>query len=1137
MKITRIRNLVPAPKDAEQLYLVVTPSRLSINESGDWKDGRDTVSVEVWRRKGNEAQTQEGMGDYAVYVYRNGSIAAIQKNNPSFSLQASKTDNSLEFRLIVCDNCVQTVTVDISRDGTGLASVTEYYLAAAASSGITTATSGWTTDPTATAATITATKKYLWNYEEITYTDGSVMLTTPVIIGRYGDKGVGISSVTEYYLSSSQVTGITRSTSGWTTDPTATAATLTALRKYLWNYEKITFTNGTTELTDPVIIGVYGDKGDKGDTGDTGESGVGISSVTEYYLAADASSGITTATSGWTTDPTATAATITATKKYLWNYEKITYTDGSVMSTTPVIIGRYGDKGDKGVSITSVTEYYLASASATGVTTSTSGWTTNPSAAAATITATKKYLWNYEVISYSDGTTESTYPVIIGVYGDKGDKGNGIASTTTYYLTTTMSSGVTRSTEGWTSEYRQGTPDMPFVWRYTDTLYSDGTHTYTDCELVYAYSAGSNHNLLEQTNFSSLLSMDKWVQRSLYVVQDDYTGDDPEDDPEESKVGIATGLQAHNAYYDETDYGLPTISHKEILSQAVRDSNADKLDAGTWYTLSFWYKATKTEYLFPEDAEKTQATYGFFFRTLRLTKGVEYTYYANGSVENPDEGYLLVQVGNNFTEADGTTVWEGYAIRIYSDTAETQSLTFTAQHDGLYRISAYSFKSQSVVGGNVTVNWYRIVAGDRILATYAYPSIIDTSVKGIVDGTQQSMRGDGYVAWGSSADWVRHSVTFKTKKKISDGNKYVLFRLLPGVADGLTRSVHICMPKLEVGMQATGYMSNEGSIHAAQPRRRRWALSTEYLAGGVDEPYLDAVLYQAAGETAFYRCIRSHVSDDKNKPTGTDGAEYWTNENSAFFENLSTDLFFATKAYVDNLIATMIQTGYEGSPHIEAEGAKFKIFGNGQYPAIFLAVNDDGKAVLRFQNETTGEFLYDLGPEGIMKTFNEMEDSWDEYSFHKLTDVTRVSELLNILSSMCGTYYRFSEGYKQIQTGNFTQKEYHISGTSTPSAYNSSYFEEKDYNGSNIPDGWYCKPNNGSYMLKLGMVDSVADQIYIVHIYKFINGKLVYSVPVYFRSKDPNAAFASVGCDEDGNELSRTVYPYLYSYWLSNLHT
>ena len=81
--------------------------------------------------------------------------------------------------------------------------------------------------------------------------------------GVNGEDGVGIKSIKEYYLATSASSGVTRNTSGWTTS----VQTINSTKKYLWNYECVTFTDNTFHYTDPVIIGVYGDKGDKGDPG------------------------------------------------------------------------------------------------------------------------------------------------------------------------------------------------------------------------------------------------------------------------------------------------------------------------------------------------------------------------------------------------------------------------------------------------------------------------------------------------------------------------------------------------------------------------------------------------------------------------------------------------------------------------------------------------------------------------------------------------------------------------------------------------------------------------------------------------------------------------------------------------------
>lgn len=82
-----------------------------------------------------------------------------------------------------------------------------------------------------------------------------------------------------------------------------------------------------------------------------GQNGVGIENITKYYLASDRNIGITTGTDGWTI----VMQQITPEKKYLWSYENTSYTNGTSINTTPVIIGVHGDNGADG-NPTGVTE-------------------------------------------------------------------------------------------------------------------------------------------------------------------------------------------------------------------------------------------------------------------------------------------------------------------------------------------------------------------------------------------------------------------------------------------------------------------------------------------------------------------------------------------------------------------------------------------------------------------------------------------------------------------------------------------------------------------------------------------------------------------------------------------------------------
>ena len=221
--------------------------------------------------------------------------------------------------------------------------------------------------------------------------------------GTTGSTGVGVSKVQEYYLISSSKTGVTTSTSGWSTS----VQTPTEAKRYLWNYEKITYTDGSTASTQPCVIGMYS------------EDGRGISRITEYYARSTSNS---TKPTLWSTTP----PTLTATYKYLWNYEKITYTDGTTSQTTPAVIGVYGDKGDQGDkgNTGNYTELRFAKNGSTTTPPSLSKTSLNPSGWSTTTptVGTAEYLWMTSAVKNGAGTqlvSQWTTPVRITPYDGK----------------------------------------------------------------------------------------------------------------------------------------------------------------------------------------------------------------------------------------------------------------------------------------------------------------------------------------------------------------------------------------------------------------------------------------------------------------------------------------------------------------------------------------------------------------------------------------------------------------------------------------------------------------------------------------------------------------------------------------------
>lgn len=243
-----------------------------------------------------------------------------------------------------------------------------------------------------------------------------------------GDTGKGIKSTAITYQASSS--GTTVPTGTWSGSiPTVLAG------QYLWVRTILSYSDNTTSTIYSVSR--------MGANGATGSNGKSIGSVVNYYLATASSSGVTAATSGWTT----AVQSVSAAKKYLWNYEVVKYTDGTVASTTaPCVIGSYGDqgsKGDKGATggtgptgngIKSITEHYAVS-------TSNSSAPTTWSTAVPTMTETNKYLWNYETITYTNNTTNDTAKRVIGVYGNKGATGEDGKNGTNLWVNPLFESG------------------------------------------------------------------------------------------------------------------------------------------------------------------------------------------------------------------------------------------------------------------------------------------------------------------------------------------------------------------------------------------------------------------------------------------------------------------------------------------------------------------------------------------------------------------------------------------------------------------------------------------------------------------------------------------------------------------------
>lgn len=124
--------------------------------------------------------------------------------------------------------------------------------------------------------------------------------------------------------------------------------------------------------------------------------------------------------------------TITVTKKFSFGVAKTGQTGQQ---------GPQGNPGANGTSITGVASKFKLNNSTTAPTID-SSWSDTPSAP----TSSNKYLWSYEIITYSDSTTSNTAAHIVGTYGATGSAGatwyTGTAITGTSTTPTSYATGI-----------------------------------------------------------------------------------------------------------------------------------------------------------------------------------------------------------------------------------------------------------------------------------------------------------------------------------------------------------------------------------------------------------------------------------------------------------------------------------------------------------------------------------------------------------------------------------------------------------------------------------------------------------------------------------------------------------------------
>ena len=511
---------------------------------------------------------------------------------------------------------------DPGEASSGIASIYEVYGNSASA----------TTEPTTWTAqipTYDAQKPYLWNALAVLTTDAGA---TPT----YHDKeclGEGVSSIRERYAATSTNSAPAHATiqdvegNDWQDD----MPSLSPTNRWLWNLEIMEYIDGRSKTwTNPALIGHYGADG---------ANGTGITSITEMY--GNSSSETTApADSAWQT----TVPAHDDNNPYLWNCIRIIYDDNRGT--------QYTDKQCLGQGVRSVTEYYKTTTSATAPSTpspsSMTGWsTTMPS-----VDSTNRWLWNVELITYLDSRADTcTTPSCIGHYGADGSTGRSIIEVVEQYAI--HSNAALPPTSGWQDNtIPTATTSKPYVWNREKIIYSSGSPTYTQGQLMgkdifsitEQYAVSTSGSTAPSSGWGDYASIASQLRKGRYLWNREvivysngyasttttpccigYQGTDGEDGTDAAEVqqnllsdanfqeGIAqniaidqgwwtihgekvTGIDGKTAmFYDNTEGD----TYVEMLNQMLfKLGYVQKIEPGEYYTLSFWAKGTQVDTFF-----------------------------------------------------------------------------------------------------------------------------------------------------------------------------------------------------------------------------------------------------------------------------------------------------------------------------------------------------------------------------------------------------------------------------------------------------------------------------------------------------------------------------------------------------------
>jgi hypothetical protein len=318
---------------------------------------------------------------------------------------------------------------------------------------------------------------------------------------------------------------------------TTTIQTMDKLNKYLWNYEETIYSLGSSDVTDPVILGVYGETGDSGaslqikyissktvptitnnnvsawsDTvpspadgekiymtqklstdmnwstpiqisGADGEAGKDGSDIEYVYYRNNTGSTPSTpsynSSNQLTTDWFASPQGID--KDHMYEFVSVrTKPAGSKQwsgFSTPVVWSKWGEKGQDGDGVEYL--YYRSNSDKAPSYPGGLTWTDEPQG----VTPTQQY----EYVVQIKTVDEVQYTSSVALWAKYGADGRGISEIFNYYATTTTPDAPKDSDWSLDQPKNPLSPEYKYLWNYEVIQYTSGNPTTTSPAIIGAY--------------------------------------------------------------------------------------------------------------------------------------------------------------------------------------------------------------------------------------------------------------------------------------------------------------------------------------------------------------------------------------------------------------------------------------------------------------------------------------------------------------------------------------------------------------------------------------------------------------------------------------------------------------------------